>query len=677
MSEEALSRPASRLYQGVRVKRTRVCVALAITIAVAAIGFHLAARHLSDESRYYEQAGMIARDVSAAAERVILASRTRVEVLSKLESLRQEHFAEFDTQLRDIPHSEESWFIVYDQTGKVLINTLRPYGYPDLPDVTASRPEAKEFISKFIRNGHTIIGSLQWAPVAQAYAIYVTTPVSATGDRHYGLLEAIRQSAFVNILPDIRFPASWSGGIIDWQGKNIANSGGPEVRSADAAVAGLIFETAARQDKQRLLIRRHGLRIHEAVFHRSSATQWISFVQMDRFDPTLRLVMLLAALATAGLIAAYAADLGLVVVRREILTSVQGLTTALRVALERHAVTEQQLNRFWDQSADALCILRIASGGAIYLEATNRTFLQFMHVSHMRRRNLDWDQMDEERATLLRRCLDQQLPPGHTRRCLRQVRGEGKIRNYEIRLSAQKASVFVSIRDVTEIAQAKSNLRRIGAQLLAAQDSERRRIARDLHDSTAQLLSAASMYLARAQAAVPSPIVHISDAQELIERSQQEIRTIAYVLHPPLLEERGLGAALGWYSGRLARQADIAIDVFVDDNVSAARPAPEIELALFRIAQEALSNAIRHSGCSAVRIALNSEAGGLLLRVKDNGQGLPHPVAMHDSGNSAVIEFGIGIYGMSERIRQLRGWLNIQEAKPSGTLVEAWIPELQ
>ena len=67
----------------------------------------------------------------------------------------------------------------------------------------------------------------------------------------------------------------------------------------------------------------------------------------------------------------------------------------------------------------------------------------------------------------------------------------------------------------------------------------------------------------------------------------------------------------------------------------------------------------------------------MLLRVKDNGQGLPHPVAMHDSGNSAVIEFGIGIYGMSERIRQLRGWLNIQEAKPSGTLVEAWIPELQ
>ena len=675
MSGAARTGETARAAQHGLSGRIRLGFAIAIAAAVGLFGLHLIRQHVADEGLYYQQAITAARDISGAAERVVLVARTRVELLSRLDSLRRGDLAAFDAQLRAVPHPKDSWFVVYERDGTMLVNTLRPFGTLDLPAMTAGRPDSKVILEQVVDGDRTLVGTLQWAPLAQSYAIVVTTSFAAEDGRRYGLLEATRQSVFGAIPSGAALPASWSGGIIDWNGRNIAGPGSPDGPAADAGLTQTVLEAATVHDEQHLLIRRNGLRIQEVVFHRSDATRWISFVRMERFDPILRLTMVVAALAMAGFVMACAADRGLLIARRELLVSMQGLTTALRTALNRHAVTERLLNKFWDRASDALFIVEPESDGTFRFEATNRAFLQFMRVSVTRRKPLLWSRLHESSAALLLGCLRHVPATGHTHRYLRELTVDGKTRTYEVRLSAGEGSVFGSIRDVTEIAQAKANLRRIGRQLLAAQDSERRRIARELHDSTTQLLAAASMRLAQALPSTALAADAIAEARQLIDRSQQELRTVTYLLHPPLLDELGITATLNWYSGRLARSTGITIDVTIDEKTRVIRLLPEVEVALFRVAQEALTNAIRHSGCSVVHITLGMSGGGLLLRILDDGRGLSHPIRMPDTTSMAVIDFGVGIYGMSERIRQLHGWLSIQPAHPRGTLVEAWIPE--
>ena len=663
--------PARLTFPNAQAKRTRAVISALILLVAALFGLHLIRQHWTDEKVHYEQANTVARDISAAAERVVLAARTRVEVLSTLDSLRAGDWAAFDASLRTVPHPENSWFVVYDRDGNALVNTLRPYGEPGIPPLTLSRPDSLPLIRQAIDGPGLIVGRLQWAPLARTHAVAVTTPVATDGGGRYGLLEATRQSVFNDLLPGIHLPGSWRGGIIDRDGSTIAGPGAP---ADDPLSTRRIFEAATARNGQPLLTRRDGFRIQEVVFRHSDATGWISFVQLERFDPTLRLFLLLSAVAATSLLLAQAIDHGLVRALRDVRAPVQGLAAALRTALEHKAVSERKLNRFWDQATDALFILRREADGTLAFEAANHAFLHLMRIPPARRHRLGWEEMDAGRAALLRQCLEPGPQPGQMRRFLRDLPGPGDVRSYELRLSGGSDSVFGSIRDLTEITQAKANLRRIGTQLLAAQDGERRRIARDLHDSTAQLLAAAGMRMARARAGDAAAAAHLVEAQALIERSQQEIRTTAYLLHPPLLDELGLSAALEWYSVRLARQAGIAIAVAVAPDIHASRLPAEVEAALFRVTQEALSNAIRHAACSTIHVTLDARNRGLLLRVKDNGRGLEHPVTTEGRDGAAVTSFGIGIYGMSERVRQLHGWLRIQRGKPSGTVVEAWIP---
>jgi PAS domain S-box-containing protein len=233
-----------------------------------------------------------------------------------------------------------------------------------------------------------------------------------------------------------------------------------------------------------------------------------------------------------------------------------------------------------------------------------------------------------------------------------------------------------NLQDVTEAREAKQGLRNISAQLLNAQDQERRRIARDLHDSTAQLLAAASMATARLQALLADTPeradVEIRRLEDLIQQSQREVRTVSYLLHPPLLDDVGFKAALDWYTGGLAKQSGIAIHVDVTDNLSESRPPRDVEIALFRVVQEALSNAIRHAACTTVWITLQADgACTLRLTVRDDGKGMRGEVSMNPAHGRAITEFGVGIFGMSERIRQLNGCLTIQDAETGGTVVSA------
>jgi signal transduction histidine kinase len=204
-------------------------------------------------------------------------------------------------------------------------------------------------------------------------------------------------------------------------------------------------------------------------------------------------------------------------------------------------------------------------------------------------------------------------------------------------------------------------LRSLTHRLMVAQDQERRRIARELHDSAGQILAAVNMnlgaILAGAKAGPPKLLKAAEEARDLVDELTREIRTLSYLLHPPLLDEVGLSAALKCYVQGLESRGGLKVDLRVPDEMD--RLAAELELVLFRVVQECLTNVHRHSGSKTARIHLDIEAGNLQLRIEDDGKG----ISTDRLGLAEGPGSGVGIQGMRERVRQLGGRMDIQSDK--------------
>jgi len=229
------------------------------------------------------------------------------------------------------------------------------------------------------------------------------------------------------------------------------------------------------------------------------------------------------------------------------------------------------------------------------------------------------------------------------------------------------------MRDLTERKHAEKALRGLSTRLLQLQDEERRRIARELHDAIGQNLTALVMNLTLAHKSAnkrnPKARQAISGSLEMAERCLDEMRTLSYLLHPPLLDEDGLGSALAWYVKGFTERSGIKTDLKVSSNFG--RLSQEVETTLFRVVQESLSNVHRHSKSPTASIRLSRRATGVKLEITDKGQGLPTQ-ALH-SGIQNSGQLGVGIMGMSERAKQLGGRLEIDSSR-RGTTVRVVIP---
>src|SRR5262249_48389128 len=227
--------------------------------------------------------------------------------------------------------------------------------------------------------------------------------------------------------------------------------------------------------------------------------------------------------------------------------------------------------------------------------------------------------------------------------------------------------------DVTEHLRREKELSELTARLMNLQDEERRRIARELHDGTAQNLFAISInvgQLQRNHQELPTDAKRIiSECQSLAEESLQELRTLSYVLHPPLLDQAGLVPALQWYVEGFTKRSQTYVDLVVLDDIG--RLSPEVETALFRVVQESLTNIWRHSGSDTATIRLEKRPEEILLQIKDRGHGIKlNP----DSGNGEKIQgLGVGIPGMRQRLRQLGGTLDVV-SNGDGTRIVATVP---
>ena len=215
-------------------------------------------------------------------------------------------------------------------------------------------------------------------------------------------------------------------------------------------------------------------------------------------------------------------------------------------------------------------------------------------------------------------------------------------------------------------------LRDLSARLFRVQDEERRRIARDLHDSTGQSLALLSMNLSamemEAEKTSPELAKALQDNAEIVRQISTELRTISYLLHPPLLEEMGLESAIRWYIDGFAQRSSINIDLDLPNDLG--RLSRELEIAIFRVIQECLTNIHRHSGSPTAIIRLYQSSGKVTLKVNDEGKGIA-PDRLSEI--SSLGSTGVGLRGMQERVKDLGGELEIASSE-RGTQIKIVIP---
>jgi len=237
-----------------------------------------------------------------------------------------------------------------------------------------------------------------------------------------------------------------------------------------------------------------------------------------------------------------------------------------------------------------------------------------------------------------------------------------------------KVSVFADLhRKTRQMELLNHELQALSARLIAAQDEERRRIARDLHDSVGQLVAALSMnnglVLQQAEMLSPEATDALRQNALLVEQLSTGIRTISHLLHPPLLDDIGLMPAIKMFAEGFADRSNVKVAVDLSPGVG--RLPPNMEISIFRIVQECLTNVYRHSGSKTAAIKIwPSGKKELMVQVSDEGKGIS---SENGNSNSAHPNPGVGVSGMRERVRELGGKLEIQ-SNTNGTTVTAVLP---
>lgn len=221
----------------------------------------------------------------------------------------------------------------------------------------------------------------------------------------------------------------------------------------------------------------------------------------------------------------------------------------------------------------------------------------------------------------------------------------------------------------SEVAKRTTALRQLSTKLMRAQDEERRRLARELHDSMGQYLAAMSMSLAALVSDTPSIDKRRSDdLQNIIQLCLSETRTLSHLLHPPLLDEVGLNSAMKWFVEEFGKRSGIRVTL----NTECLHRLPTlVETMLFRVVQEALTNIHKHSGSATAEVLLRTGEGDVVLEVSDQGKGMPKELLDRAGNRSSVA--GVGLTGMRERVREIGGDFRLQSSS-RGTSIRVSIP---
>ena len=221
-----------------------------------------------------------------------------------------------------------------------------------------------------------------------------------------------------------------------------------------------------------------------------------------------------------------------------------------------------------------------------------------------------------------------------------------------------------------KLKQSEQSLRELSLHVLRTQDEERRLIGREMHDSLGQILSVVKMKLEALSAREGDMQQQLSQCAMLVEQCVTEVRTVSYLLYPPLLDEMGLGSAIPWYLEGFSKRSGIAVTHDIPADFGRLRR--DVELALFRVLQEGLTNIHKHSGSSMALVHLTRSRDTAILELTDHGKGFPVKILRGREINWQSSQ-GVGLRGMSERLRQLGGDLQVNSGV-SGTQLRATVP---
>ena len=234
-----------------------------------------------------------------------------------------------------------------------------------------------------------------------------------------------------------------------------------------------------------------------------------------------------------------------------------------------------------------------------------------------------------------------------------------------------KVSVFAELhRKTRQLEILNMELRSLSGRLIAMQDDERRRFARELHDGLGQELTAAKM-------AIDSILIQgptegnrqaIEQASSLVDGAIQQVRSVSHLLHPPLLDEIGLDAALSWYSEGLTKRSGIETSIEMEPT-DFPRLTPSLETMVFRIIQEALTNVFRHSAAKKCWVSVSKKENQVRVTVRDDGKGITDEIAAFHPE-----KIGVGIGGIRQRIKEVGGVMSLRNAQPQGAILETIIP---
>ena len=253
----------------------------------------------------------------------------------------------------------------------------------------------------------------------------------------------------------------------------------------------------------------------------------------------------------------------------------------------------------------------------------------------------------------------------HNEITLRETAEHLRILSDSLEIQVRQRTEELERRNV-EVLQQSEQLRELSNRLLKTQDDERRHIARELHDSAGQLIAALGMSLAAINRhGVENPMLAeaMGDAQNLVQQLNKEIRTTSYLLHPPMLDENGLSQAIQWYMQGLMERGGLEIKLNIAE--SFGRLPADVELAVFRIVQESLTNIHRHSGSKTATIRLSRSIHNVSLEIQDHGKG----ISAEKLAALKAQRTGVGITGMRERVRQLNGEMDIQSDSAGATIL--------
>jgi PAS domain S-box-containing protein len=332
---------------------------------------------------------------------------------------------------------------------------------------------------------------------------------------------------------------------------------------------------------------------------------------------------------------------------------------------------EVPFRALFESSIDAILI---ADDSRRYVDA-NPAACELLGIQHS---DVTRYRIDDFAAPALRAHIEEAwasfLREGKQRGEYELIRLDGTVRSVEFNATANVAPGLhlSSLRDVTRRKKAEQSLHMLSARILQLQDDERRRLARDLHDSVGQDLTALKLGLAAIGREIektnPQWAAQVFEYTEMARHVSDQLRTISYLLHPPLLDDLGLGSALRWYVEGFEKRSGIRTHLEMD--IDPQRLPPELETMIFRTVQEGLTNIHRHSKSSTALIRLHRHSGNLVLEIHDEGQGIPQEeLAQITSG----VTTSVGLQGMRERIRQFHGeWEILSDGH--GLKIRAIIP---